>query len=344
MTYFYKYLDKFKQNILFISLLLCILSPSFLYAGDSYIKCWKNAKGLTECGNRIPREHYHKRIRYIDAQGITRKIKDKAQTAEERESQKQLIALLKKQAAEKRKKDAYDNILLKTYLTVDDLLASLNSRLEIIKSRSMVLNSLIKLKQTKYQILIKQAADMDRSGRKKPEALVTKLDAARKDITALKAQLIEEKGNTKMIKSVFAHDVERFILSKSTKIKDKLLTDKQANKLHAVRIDCTDQKKCNSRWGKANKFITASATTPVLYSTSKIIISDIPSTDQDIAMSLSIINTQSYSDKVITKNTKEQQKKSLIFQIRCHPQREGKALCASEKISHLLKDFKKAII
>ncbi len=344
MTYFYKILYLFKQNILFIMLLLLILPSSYLYAGDNYIKCWKNDKGHTECGNRIPREYYHQKVRYIDSQGVTRKVKDKSQTIAERKSQKRLAALLKKQAIKKRKADAYDTILLKTYLTVDDLLASLNSRLEIIKSRSMVLNSIIKLRQKKYQGLIKQAADMDRAGKEKPKNLIKKLENTRKDIAVLKTQLIEEQDNRKMIKSVFSHDVERFLLSKSTQIKDSLLIDKQAKKLHAIRIDCVDQEKCADRWKKANQFLINSSTTFVIYTTDNITVSDIPSREQDIAMSLSVVNTHSYSNKVITKNTKEAHHKSLIFQIRCHPQKKGKALCNSEKVSHLLTEFKKAII
>ncbi len=344
MTYFYKKLCLFKKNIFFVSLLLLISAPSFVYAGSNYIKCWKNSKELTECGNRIPREYYHKKVRYIDAQGVTRKIKDRSQSAEERASQKQLAALLTKQAAEKRKADAYDNILLKTYLTVDDLLRSLNSRLEIIKSRSMVLNSLIKLKQKKYKKLIKQAADMDRSGREKPKDLVIKLKIIRKDIKGLKQQVKEEKGNTKMIKSVFSHDVERFILAKANKMKDSLLIKKQAKKLHAIKIDCINSSKCKTRWEKGNQFIAKSATTPILYSTHKIIITDIPSKEQDIAMSLSVIDSQTYSNKAITKNNKEVQKKYLIFQIRCNPHRKGQEFCNSEKVSQLLKEFKQSIL
>ncbi|MCU7938605.1 MAG: hypothetical protein KZQ64_04450 [gamma proteobacterium symbiont of Bathyaustriella thionipta] len=268
MTLLYK--NKFfLQQTRFLSVFsLCLLFFSTaLHAERSYIKCWKNSEGLTECGNRIPREYYNQRIRYIDDKGVTRKVKEKEKTKEELDAQNELDKLLALENKAKRQAKDYDDVLLKTYLTIDDLLASLNSKLEIIKSRSAILDSTIELKKREFGNLVRKAADMERSGNKISDQLAAQLDTARTNLRNLQSQVTAQELNTKKIKSVFAHDVERFILSKSNRIKHSLSTPSQSKKLHAVRLSCLSQLQCESHWEKANKFINEFATTDMLYST-----------------------------------------------------------------------------
>lgn len=319
--------------LLFLSLLL-LSNP---LAGKEYIKCWKNTKGMLECGNRIPKEYYNQRIRYIDENGITRKIKEKAQTKEERNSQRRMAKLLNDEVKKQQKLDDYDAILLKTYLTIDDLLASLNSRLEIIKSRSSVLNATIELKQKQFDNLVKKAAALERSGSKKPDSLLNNLDAILKDISSLKTQVKEQKENTIKIKSVFSHDVERFILSKSKRLKKSLAHQKDAKKLPVTAINCANKAECDFHWGTANQFITENATTKVLYSTAKMTVTDIPTKPQDISITLSLLDNTSENEAGI------QFKKTLLLQVRCHPKKEGKELCSGEKVAHIIKEFKRSM-
>jgi len=340
MIIFYKNSFLFKRIQLLILFFVCFLASSFLYAENTYIKCWQNTEGLTECGNRIPREYYNQRIRYIDDQGITRKIKEREKNREERDSQRKMEHLLAEEADKKRQTDEYDDILLKTYLTIDDLLSSLNARLEIITARSIVLDSIIERRKESFNKLIKQAANMERSGRKKPAWLIAKLTAARKDITAMKAQVIEQQENTKMIKSVFAHDVERFVISKSNRIKHSLTATGQSNKLHAALINCSGQSECDFYWGTSNQFVEESATTKVLYSTDKVIVTDIPYKIEDIAMSLSISDNTFDSDFDNEAHTN----KVITLTIRCNPQREGRELCNSKQVSKHLTEFRDIII
>ena len=330
MTLFYKNKLFLQQMVLLSACFFCLLflSTSLYAEKRSYIKCWKNSEGHTECGNRIPREYYNERIRYIDDKGVTRKVKDKDKTRKELEDQQELDKLLAIEADKKRQSDDYDEVLLKTYLTIDDLLASLNSRLEIIKSRSSILNSTIALKKREFGDLVKQAADMERSGKKVSEQLTIELDAARKNLKNLQTQVKTQEINTQKIKSVFAHDVERFLLSKSNRIKHSLSTPSQAKKLHAVRLSCLSQSQCESHWEKANNFIKEFATTDMLYSTNKISVTDIPVKQQDIAMSLSFLDNKSDTKKLI------------IFQIRCNPDREGQEFCSGDEVSGILKEFK----
>lgn len=321
-----------KQVFQAITPCLCLLFISnTLYADRSYIKCWKNAEGLTECGNRIPREYYNQQIRYIDDKGITRKVKEKAKTREELDEQLEIDKLLALEEKQQRQSKGYDDVLLKTYLTIDDLLSSLNSKLTIIESRGVILDSTIELKKREFGNLVRQAANKERSGQKISDQLAKKLDRTRQSLRNLQAQINNQAIETAKIKKIFAHDVERFMISKSQRIKYSLSTPSQAKKLHAVRLTCLNQAQCDLHWKKANDFITEFATTKVLYTTNKISVTDIPIKYQDIAMSLTILESTSSS------------KSMLIFQIRCNQEREGQEFCDSDDVSDLLKEFKSIV-
>lgn len=332
LTLIYKNTISLKQAVQLLVPCLCLLFISnTLYAETKLIKCWKNAEGLTECGNRIPREYYNQRIRYIDDKGVTRKVKERAKTREEHDAQIEIDKLLALEEKQKRQSKNYDDVLLKTYLTIDDLLASLNSKLAIIESRGAVLESTVELKKREFGNLVRKAANRERSGQTISDHLAIKLDQARNSLRNIQAQISNQAIETNKIKKIFAHDVERFILLKSNRIKHSLSTPSQAKKLHAVRLSCLNQAQCNLHWKKANKFIKEFASTKVLYTTNKVSVTDIPVKYRDIAMSLAILNNTSDTNKI------------LIFQIRCNREREGQEFCASEDVSDLLKEFKSIV-
>ncbi len=303
-----------------------LLSESFA-ASSSYIKCWKNKENMTECGNRVPREYYNTQVRYIDNSGITRKIKERTKTQEEIEAQIELQQLQAKKDRERKKLVDYDRVLLKTYLTIDDLLGSLNSRLAIIESRSAILDSNLTIKKRKFSDLVKRAANIERAGKKIPKGLTEQLELARSDLKTIQNRKKEQQEETRKLKEVFAHDVERFILTKSQRIKYSMSSPSQSKKLRAAHLSCIDSQ-CDKKWQQANNFIKQYATTKILYNTNSILVTGIPIKNHDIAMSLSILDAEKKSEKVI------------IFQIRCNRLREGQEFCDGKEIKNLLKEFK----
>ncbi len=315
--------------MLFILGSIILLSSSAPLKAENLIKCWKNSDGITECGSRIPREYYNQRIRYIDKQGITRKIKERAKTREEIQSEQELTKLLKLEAEQKRKSKEYDQVLLKTYLTIDDLLIALRAKLDIINSRSKILHSSMELKKRQFGNLVRQAANMERSGKQVSPRLAKKLEASRNDIRNLQAQISSETKETEKIKKVFAHDVERFLITKSNRLKHSLSTPSEAKRLHATRLSCLNDIQCQLLWERSIEFIKEFATRDILYETDTIIVTDTPEKQQDIAMTLTRLDSGQPDSK-----------QELIFQIRCHPERIGQEFCDSEEVSGLLKEFK----
>lgn len=314
-------------TLLVMSLLL--QAPSCLAQG--YIKCWKNSEGLTECGNRIPREYYAKKVRFIDSQGITRKVKEQTKSIEELAIEKEKKRILDAQLAEKKKLKEHDEILLKTYLTVDDLLNALNSKLEILQSRITVLESIVETRKKQFDELVRNAADVERLGKEIPEKLQQRLDSARAEIHNLQSKIDAEKQEADKIQETYAHDVERFMITSASRTHYNLAQPQTARKSNAVRLSCSNDKQCDEYWHKANNYATQYATTDVRFSSDKIFLTATPEKEQDIAMGLTYLDA---------KFLQQAPDNYIIFQLRCHQSKQGQKYCQDDNISSILREFK----
>jgi len=176
--------------LFFVLILYSLFFARLSIAGkSSYMKCWKNTQGVTECGNSVPREFYNQRIRFIDNQGITRDIKEKSKTREEILAEQQTIReeedRLIKENEKKRQMKERDDILLKTYLTIDDILNSMRSKLDITNSRINILEASLPTSKQKFSHLVRDAADAERSGKELSDNLMSKLNSLRTEIKGL---------------------------------------------------------------------------------------------------------------------------------------------------------------
>lgn len=311
-------------------LILFFQAPSCL--AQDYIKCWKNNEGLTECGNRIPREHYSKEVRFIDPQGITRKVKARDKTRDELAIEKENKRILDAKRTHKKKLKEYDDVLLKTYLTVDDLLNALNSKLDILKSRIIVLESIIASRNQKFEKLVSKAADIERSGKKMPVKLQHRLDAARVELASLQSQINSEQQNSLKIQKTYAHDIERFMLTSANRMHYRLAEPETARHSNAVRLSCSSNTQCDAYWQKANSYVKQYASIPVRYSSSKIVVTDTPEKSRDIAMGLTYLEQKELHQ--------DNSSNYIIFQLRCHQGKEGQEYCKDDNVSNILREFK----
>ena len=324
-----------------ISILLFIgIYSTTLYSENKYMKCWENSDGVTECGNKIPRKYYNQKVRFIDDSGITRKVKEKGKSREELETAAKLEQKKSKQLAleneKKNKLKEHQDILLKTYLNIDALLASMHSKLDIVNIQSSLLEASLPVKKQKFASFVEQAADSERSGKEISPQLMAELTASRSEINNTQNQILLAEQKKQQIKQTFSKDVERFILLKSHQITQRLTMPTKKNysnqSIQVVQLDCNSQNQCNEYWKKAANFIKDFSTTAVLFESRQISVSDIPLKAQDIAMALSLLETDRADKKII------------LLQIRCSHEKQGQQFCRSDKISNLLPEFKKIIL
>jgi len=218
--------------------------------------------------------------------------------------------------------------LLKTYLTVDDILASMNNKLNLTASRIDIFKESIPVKKQKFDNLVKKAANMERAGKKVTDNLISELNALRTDIKNIKLQIKIEENKQANIKKAYRVDIERFVFLKTRQLINKVKTKQEEEKLHIVLITCNDKNQCIDLWKQANKFVTEFSNTDIVYQTDTFIVSDSPEKSNDISMTLSL-----QADDI------DEKKKIIVLHIRCHPERKGREFCSSEKVKNTLSDF-----
>lgn len=178
------------------------------------IQCWTNNEGVRECGNVVPPEYAQDRVRTMDNRGFTVDVKERAKTEEElAEARRREAEEARRQAEEEERRKAqaaYDRMLLSTFTTEQELLASRDRKIAAIDATIEVTELSIENIRDSLARYEKRAADLERGGRPIPDDL-------HQDIANLKAQIadkeryIESKEREKAaIQAQAEEDLERF--------------------------------------------------------------------------------------------------------------------------------------
>lgn len=169
-------------------LLMLSLAGTVLYGSSAHAKivCWTNSDGIRECGNALPPEYAQKESRTINEQGMTTEIKERAKTPQEiAEEQARLAEEQRLQAAEEERRQArenYDQVLLSTYLSEEDITRARDRQGATIDGSIEVSQITIGKLQEKLDEAKKKAANFERQGKPLPEAM-------QEDINSLQAQI-----------------------------------------------------------------------------------------------------------------------------------------------------------
>lgn len=314
-----------------IFLLLC-LSTQTLYAAK--FKCWTNDEGVRECGNSIPPQYIRQRIEYHnDKSGTLTSVKEASKTEEQllaEEEEKRRVEKLEKEIA---KQKAYDDVLLKTYLSVDDLLLSLNWKITTLDSRISVARGSIRNFQQQFLKYSKKAADIQRSGNKIQENLQKKLEESRNGIKRNEDKIAGMQQDKVRISNKFSHDVDRFVTAKNNGLRSVLKKKSKARELNYAQVNCLDEQQCERLWQDAKRFVKEHAALDIIFDTDVVYTTISPQKVDDLAFMVSKI-------KHIDINESDTR---ITFNIRCHPSQEGEKICDSTQTKEYLDKFNRSL-
>ncbi len=182
--------------------------------GMAAIKCWTNKDGVRECGNVVPPEYSQQETRTLNDRGVTVNIKARAKTPEEIEADKEKQAEAQKQAAdEKRKREeaaAYDQMLLATFTTEQDLLASRDRKLGAIDATIEITRVTISNLQRKLNDLKAKAAQQERSGRPISDDLKEDMAAVDKQIKEKQDYVDYSQHEKETLRAKYDADLKRY--------------------------------------------------------------------------------------------------------------------------------------
>lgn len=196
---------------------VCILG--YLAPGFAAIKCWKNDKGTRECSYTVPKKYSGYEIQILNAQGQVVQTIPADRTPEQKKSD---AALAKIAAEKKRIKDEQrrrDLILVRTFVSVDDILLSRDTKTQAIDGIINISKANRKKQQKILDTHTQRAGNFERKNQKVPETIL-------KDIEKSKAKLkeyddfIESRNQEKQVLyKKYDADIKRFKELKAIKPK-----------------------------------------------------------------------------------------------------------------------------
>lgn len=311
-------------------LLVCFLCLSSQPAFAKKMYKWINENGETVFSDQIPPEHSQLRRESLNEKGRVLEVTEKAKTKEQQEMDDRLIALKKAQEKIIAQQESNDKVLLSTFRNVKDMEASLYATMQSLDAQRNVAQGNLKRVEDQLASQQKKAAEIERSGKKIPAALLNDIKQTETQIQVAYAEINKQIEKKNRAKAEFETNIARFKFLTQENTDPSKASDKTAGNKAADEIGlytCETDALCAKAWASAHDFIKANATTPIDTDTDKLIMGRAPATDSDLSLSVS---------KIEDENKKQQ----LFLDIRCRESSMGAELCSSQKVRDIRSAFR----
>jgi len=315
---------------LIITTLIFILQCSVNAAS---FKCWTNTDGVKECGNSIPPQYAKQRIQFHNTKsGNVKEVKEAAKSKEQllKEKEEERIRLLREK--EIAKQNTYDDVLLKTYLTIDDLLLSLNWKITTLDSQIKIAQGNIKNLDKQFIDKAMKAAQSERKGAKIPNGVKKELDTIRHKISLKKEHIKKLENDKSNIHQKFKHDAERFTVATINALSHVMGDRNNPKTKFLSQIKCTTATECEKIWESAKQFVKSNSNLPIIFETDTICVNESPKNASDYALTVSNVEPISFQSNTTGK--------LITLELRCDHSPEGEQACENKRVKEILADFK----
>lgn len=198
---------KFTFKLITLSLLSFFISQPVMAAK---FKCWVNKDGVKECGTYVPPEYSQKRVETRGESGRVVEVKERAKNEEELAEEARQAELKKIEDAKIAEQNKLDSILLKTFTRERDIDMLRDSKINVLEGIINVTQANSKALTKKLALLHKQAANIERTGKKPPETLLDDIKATEDRIKENEASIKDKQAEQEIIRKKFAEDMQRF--------------------------------------------------------------------------------------------------------------------------------------
>lgn len=195
----------------------CLALPTTFAAtkpGGGTIKCWTNKDGVRECGNTVPPEYIQQEVDTLNKRGVTIDVKERAKTKDELEQERAAReAEEKRLAEEKRRREeqaAYDQMLLATFTSEQDLLEARDRKLAAIDASIEITGITIGTLEQKLTELRKRAAGLERGGSAVPADLKEDMVSIEKQIGEKRKYIEYQQQEKQEMNEKYAADLQRY--------------------------------------------------------------------------------------------------------------------------------------
>jgi hypothetical protein len=174
------------------------------------MKCWTNNEGVKECGNAVPPEYAQKGHQEIGKGGLVRDETERALTDEELEEKKRQDAIQAEKDRIAAEQKAKDDILLKTFSSVEDIERARDERLTALEASIKLTQARSEKIQYDLDKRIQKAAAAERAGNTPSEALLKDIESLKRQIKNNDSFIEGKRAEQEEIKKDHAADIEHF--------------------------------------------------------------------------------------------------------------------------------------
>ncbi|HJP05165.1 MAG TPA: DUF4124 domain-containing protein [Gammaproteobacteria bacterium] len=196
-----------------LGLLLAVSAAAAEDNGRVY--SWVDKDGATHFGDRVPPEYASGAHNVLNRRGVQIDRVEGEKSAEERAEEARVAAILEQERKEKEAARLRDRVLLSTYLSVDEIEALRDRRIELLAGQIRVTQLYLGNLQAKLAKLEKQAQrfspyNKDPSARPMDEKLARELSDTLDSIMLYEQSLTTSKNEQLQLVAKFDSDIHRF--------------------------------------------------------------------------------------------------------------------------------------
>ena len=305
-----------------------------VHAGDAKgksFKKWVDESGVVHYGDQIPPSEVDRGHTDLNVQGIQVETVPPVQTIEEIQRERELERLRAEQGRLKQQQDAADQVLLRTFRSIDDLVMAREGKVTAIDVVIGVARSNIRRHQAWLQKLMSDAANLERAGKPVPQHLVESIDNTERAIRDAYATIVAREQEKNQVRQSFDRDLKRFRQLKDIPADTAEVPKESSRPLLRNLVPCRDAEQCDRLWARAVAYVRAQTTTAIRTSGPNILITAPPETQEDLSLTLSRIQE------------KDTQSVSIFLDLQCKNRSIVDTSCKGERAQKVLDGFREAV-
>lgn len=177
------------------------------------IVCWKDKSGkVVGCGDRVPPEFQQNESKTLDNRGITRQTNVSAEEAARLKQEAEKKAAMKveedRKIAEQRRQDS---ALVNTYTSDKEIDQRRDRELQVVDLQLTQLKTSLKTASEAEAASQKKNADITKSGKPVPPAVVDELSRATDERKRIEARIAEKENDKAAISKRYAEQKARYL-------------------------------------------------------------------------------------------------------------------------------------
>ena len=194
-------------------LLLTLLSPLLAFTTLSVqaeISKWTDENGKVHYSDKVPPQHSKHQRDVLNEQGLTVDKIDAAKTAAQLKEEEKQAVLLEEQKQEAAKEAAYDQMLLNSYLSEENLANTRDAKIESIEYIIRSSNITLKNQETRLMNLRKTAANHERGGKSVPETVLDRIYKVKDQIQRTDDYIALKQMEIETVREKYNKDIQRY--------------------------------------------------------------------------------------------------------------------------------------